>query len=127
MTDPIADFLTRIRNAYQARQKSTVAPYSKLAEKLSAILQTAGYLDKVEVTKDPQTLKLTLKYQGKYAAINGLKRLSAPGRRLYSKAQNLKPIMGGQGLTILSTSRGLMTDREARQARLGGELLCQIW
>lgn len=129
MTDPIADFLTRVRNASLAHQTHTTAPYSKLKEQLAKILQRAGYLEKVAVgnTSHPKYLQLTLKYQGKYAVISGLERLSTPGRRLYVQATNIKPVLSGQGLTVLSTPKGLMTNVDARNARLGGELICKVW
>lgn len=129
-TDPIADFLTRIRNAYLARQTETTIPYSRLKEELATILKNSGYVKKVEViAKDPtkKSLHITLNYQGKFASVNGIERLSTPGRRLYTASQDLKPVLAGQGLTIISTSKGLMTDREARKANIGGELLCKVW
>mgnify|MGYP001616640115 CR=1 FL=1 len=130
MTDPIADFLTRLRNAYLARQSSTIVPYSKLKAELAGLLLSAGYITKVDVVSADSTqksLKLKLKYQGKYPILTGAERLSKPGRRLYAGFTQVKPVLSGQGLTFLSTSQGLMTGTQARKARVGGELLCKIW
>ena len=129
MTDPIADFLTRIRNAYKARQTATTVPHSRLKHELAGILKNAGYLSHVDSKTEgnQKVLHLKLQYQGKFPALNGITRLSTPGRRLYTGSNNIKPVLSGQGITILSTPKGLMSDSEARKAHLGGELLCKVW
>ena len=129
-TDPIADFITRVRNAYLARQQVVLVPHSKVKEELAVLLKTNGYIQAVKVITNAskhQELQLKLAYFGKYPVLNGAQRLSKPGRRLYSQAQDLKPVFSGQGLTILSTSKGLTTDKQARKTHIGGELLCKIW
>ncbi len=130
MTDPIADLITRIKNAYLARQEAVSIPHSKLKQELAKLLEQAGYIKTLTITEaisGRKILKAQLKYHGKYPTLNGFERLSKPGRRLYASAKDLKPVLSGQGLTILSTSRGLMIDRDAKKTNTGGELLCKIW
>ena len=133
MTDPIADMLTRLRNANQAYHDSVSMPYSKLKAGVAEILQQEGYITswKVEDTPEDQvgkTLTLTLKYgQNRERSIAGLRRISKPGLRVYAKSTGLPKVLGGLGVAIISTSQGLMTDREARQRRVGGEVLCYVW
>lgn len=129
MTDPIADFITRIKNAHMARQSVVVAPYSKVKKSIADILVQEGYLTSVVVKEGTPfaTLEVTLKYVGKQPAINEVKRLSKPGRRLYTPVGLIPKALGGYGITIVSTSRGIMTDTTARKENVGGELLCQIW
>jgi small subunit ribosomal protein S8 len=130
MTDPIADMLTRIRNASQARHETTAMPTSKLKVALAKILQSEGYIDgfREEGEAPHRRLVVTLRYgRDKQRAITGIKRVSKPGLRVYSKADSIPRVMGGLGVAVLSTSRGLMTDRAARRDRVGGEILCYVW
>ena len=126
MTDPIADMLTRIRNANQMRSKEVSMPSSKMKVEIAKILDNEGFIEKYTV-KD-NTLTLTLKYgQNKERVITGLKRISKPGLRVYAKADEVPKVLNGLGIAIISTSRGVMTDKEARKEKLGGEVLCYIW
>ncbi len=130
MTDPIADMLTRIRNGALARHERVEMPHSKLKEHLAGVLKSAGYLDDVRVSEDvePKQLVLVLRYgRDKTSAIDGLRRVSTPGRRVYVRHDRIARVCSGMGISILSTSRGVMTDREARKQRVGGELLCEVW
>jgi small subunit ribosomal protein S8 len=132
MTDPIADMLTRIRNGNVAMHDSVKMPSSKLKEALAAILEREGYIEGWSVQDDPgrpgRVLEITMKYSpDRTRTISGIKRVSKPGLRVYSKADRLPRVLGGLGVAVLSTSQGLMTDREARQRRMGGEILCFVW
>ncbi len=130
MTDPIADMLTRIRNASMARHDRADMPHSRLKERVAHVLKSEGYLDDVRVSEGEElkTLTLVLRYgRDKEAAIDGIRRVSTPGRRVYVRHDRIDPVCSGMGISILSTSRGVMTDREARRQRVGGELLCQVW
>jgi small subunit ribosomal protein S8 len=132
MTDPIADMLTRLRNANTAFHDEVLMPSSKLKEALAGILQREGYITGFEVQDDSarpgRQLKIVLKYTpDRKRTISGLRRVSKPGLRVYSKAETAPRVLGGMGISILSTNQGLMTDREARQRRMGGEVLCQVW
>lgn len=128
--DVIGDLLTRIRNATRARHPSVEVQGSTLLLKLVELMRDEGYLSNVKVVKEkPQkVLKITLKYDGDRKPIfSHLRRVSRPSRRVYMPSEDLKPVLGGLGISIVSTSRGLMTDRQARQAKLGGEVLCEVW
>ena len=132
MTDPIADMLTRLRNANTAFHDEVLMPSSKLKEALARILEREGYIAGWDVSKDAtkpgQQLKIELKYTpDRKRTISGLRRVSKPGLRVYSKSDAVPRVLGGMGIAILSTNQGLMTDREARQRRVGGEVLCQVW
>jgi small subunit ribosomal protein S8 len=130
MTDPIADMLTRIRNGALARHERVEMPHSKLKEHVAGVLKGAGYIDDVRVTEgeEPKVLTLVLRYgRDKVSAIDGLRRVSTPGRRVYVRHDRIGKVCSGMGISILSTSRGVMTDREARKQRVGGELLCEVW
>lgn len=129
MTDPISDFLTRIRNAASAGQQEVFVPFSKMKAELSRILQEEGYLWSYEVdtTETHPRLKLKLKYQGKSPVIRSLTRISKPGLRKYVASNEIPRVLGGLGISILSTSRGIMTGARAKKAKVGGELLAQIW
>lgn len=130
MTDPIADMLTRIRNAVRVERPHVDMPVSKVKRGLADVLKREGYIwDWKEVAGDklPQ-LRLELKYgPNGERVIQRIRRISTPGRRIYSKARDLRPVLNGLGITIISTSRGVISDREARQRNLGGEVLCEIW
>ena len=130
MTDPIADMLTRIRNAALARHDRVELPHSRLKENLAGVLKSEGYVDDVRVSEGegPKTLVLVLRYgRDRQSAIDGIRRVSTPGRRVYIRHDRIPRVCSGMGISILSTSRGVMTDREARKQRVGGELLCEIW
>ncbi|MHB1989057.1 MAG: 30S ribosomal protein S8 [Acidimicrobiales bacterium] len=132
MTDPIADMLTRMRNANVAMHDSVRMPTSKLKESLAAILEREGYIAGFETSDDPrhpgQVLEIKLKYTTERdRVIGGLRRVSKPGLRIYARADKLPRVLGGLGVAVLSTSQGLMTDREARQRKVGGEILCYVW
>jgi small subunit ribosomal protein S8 len=132
MTDPIADMLTRIRNANAAMHDEVRMPSSKLKEALAAVLQQEGYIQSYEVEENPgrpgRTLAIRMRYSPERArTISGLRRVSKPGLRVYSKATEVPRVLGGLGVAVLSTSQGLMSDREARRRRVGGEVLCFVW
>jgi small subunit ribosomal protein S8 len=132
MTDPISDMLSRIRNAALARHDRAEMPHSVLKERVAHVLKSEGYLDDVRVS-DPDTgvgrvLTLILRYgKGRESAIDGLRRVSTPGRRVYVRHDHIPKVQSGMGISILSTSRGVMTDVDARKQRVGGELLCEVW
>jgi small subunit ribosomal protein S8 len=132
MTDPIADMLTRIRNANAAMFDSVKMPSSKLKESLAKVLQKEGFIASYTVTQDPNkpgaTLEINLKYsEDRKKTIIGIKRVSKPGLRIYKKCDEMPKVLGGVGVAVVSTSHGLMTDRQARKAKLGGEVLCYVW
>ena len=132
MTDPIADMLTRVRNANVAMHDTVIMTSSKLKEALAVILEREGYIAGFSAADDPtrpgRVLEIQLKYTGERArVIGGLKRVSKPGLRIYVRADRLPRVLGGLGVAVLSTSQGLMTDREARQRKVGGEVLCYVW
>ena len=132
MTDPIADMLTRIRNANVAMHDTVRMPSSKLKTSLATILQREGYISGFETRTEPERPGAVLEIQMKYTAeraraIAGLKRVSTPGLRVYVAADRLPRVLGGLGVAVLSTSEGLMTDREARKRKVGGEVLCYVW
>lgn len=130
MTDTISDMLTRIRNGLMARKPDVVLPYSNFKHNLAKVLHSEGYIKKVEVkeTDGFKSLLLELKYdETGLPVISGIKRVSKPGQRIYSARTEIPKVMGGIGTTIISTSKGLMTDKEARQNKIGGEVVCQVW
>lgn len=129
LIDPIADLLTRIRNAAAAGHEEVYAPFSKIKSEIARILQEEGYLWSYELdtkNKHPR-LKMKLKYQGKKPVVKSLKRVSKPGIRTYVGCDDIPKVLGGLGISILSTSRGLMTGAKAKKAKLGGELLATVW
>ena len=132
MTDPIADMLTRIRNANTAMHDSVKMPTSKLKESLAAVLVREGYIERFEVnsatTGPGKVLEIRLKYAvDRTRSISGLKRVSKPGLRIYAQSEEMPKVLGGLGVAVVSTSQGLLTDREARKKRVGGEVLCYVW
>jgi small subunit ribosomal protein S8 len=129
MTDPISDFLTRIRNAANAGQQEVFIPFSKMKSELSRILQEEGYLWSYEVDTSAAfpRLKLKIKYQGKAPVVRHLSRVSKPGLRKYVSCDQIPRVLGGLGISILSTSRGIMTGSRAKRSKVGGELLAQVW
>jgi small subunit ribosomal protein S8 len=130
MTDPIADMLTRIRNAGLARHDRTEVPASRLKEAVALILKSEGFIADVRPSEGDGAKKLTivLKYgRDRQSAIDGVRRVSRPGRRVYVRHDRIPRVLSGLGISILSTSRGLMSDREARRQKIGGELICEVW
>ena len=129
VTDPIADMLTRIRNANQMRYKEVEVPASKMKNEIARILKAEGFIVDYKVKKNniQDILVLSLKYVDKERVITGLKRISKPGLRVYVKAEEVPTVLSGLGIAIISTSKGVMTDKEARANALGGEVLAYIW
>ncbi|MDD7384487.1 MAG: 30S ribosomal protein S8 [Actinomycetaceae bacterium] len=130
MTDPIADMLTRLRNANSAHHDTVSMPYSKMKLSIAEILRREGYIQDfaVEDAKVGKTLTVTLKFGShRQRALVGLRRISKPGLRVYAKSSDLPKVLGGLGIAILSTSSGLLTDREARDKGVGGEVLAYVW
>jgi small subunit ribosomal protein S8 len=131
MTDPIADMLTRIRNAGLARHDRTEVPASRLKEAVAQILKSEGFIADVRPSEGDglqKKLTIVLKYgRDRQSAIDGVRRVSRPGRRVYVRHEQIPRVLSGLGICILSTSRGLMSDREARRQKVGGELLCEVW
>jgi small subunit ribosomal protein S8 len=132
MTDPIADMLTRIRNANVAFHDDVLMPSSKVKEALAKILVSEGYIEDFSVEDDPEhparKLRIVMKYTpDRKRTISGIRRVSKPGLRVYTKATDVPRVLGGMGIAVLSTNQGLLTDREARQRRVGGEILCHVW
>ena len=133
MTDPVSDMLTRIRNGINARHGRVEMPSSRLKERIARILSAEGFVDGFSVApvadgKPHRTLRVELRYaEDRTSAITGLRRISKPGHRRYSGASDISRVQGGLGVAIISTSQGLLTDREARRRRLGGEILCEVW
>ncbi len=130
VTDPVADMLTRIRNANANRYKEVSMPVSKVKTEIAKILKNEGFIENYRVSKDKVqgTLTLTLKYVNKKErVITGLKRISKPGLRVYAKADEVPKVLNGFGIAIISTSKGIMTDKEARNKSLGGEVMAYVW
>lgn len=130
MTDPISDMLARIRNAAIARHDRAEMPHSNIKQHIAEVLKSEGYLDDVRVSEGegPKTLTIVMRYgRDRSAAIDGVRRISAPGRRVYVRHDRIPRVRSGMGISILSTSQGVMTDRVAREKRVGGELLCEVW
>ena len=130
MSDPISDMLTRIRNAGKAKFNSIDIPGSKLKTELARVLKDEGFIRNYKFIKDNKQgiLRVYLKYDEEQSnAIIGLERVSKPSRRFYVKSKDIKPVLNGMGIAILSTSKGIMTDKQARSENLGGEILCNIW
>ncbi len=134
MTDPIADMLTRLRNASKVRHDTVTMPGSKIKEAIAEILKQEGYIDDYRVisadSRPGSVLEVKMRYVGdrrNRAAINGIKRVSKPGLRVYTQAASVQRVLGGMGIAVLSTSKGLMTDRDARRQGVGGEVICHVW
>ena len=129
VTDPISDMLTRVRNALMLRKDSVEVPHSKIKKEVSRVLKENGYItDFFEVSDDKfKKIKLVLKYHDGRSVIQGLKRVSNPGRRVYVGTQEVPRVMGGMGVAVVSTSRGILTGHQARRLKVGGELLCYVW
>lgn len=130
MTDPVADFLTRIRNANMIYQEKVEVPASKVKRALAEILKNEGYIKNYEYIEDNKqgTIRLYLKYgPNKEKVITGLKRISRPGLRIYAKKGEIPKVLGGLGIAVISTSKGILTDKQARREGVGGEVICYIW
>ena len=130
MTDPIADMLTRIRNANQNRSKEVIIPSSKMKLEIAKILKEEGFIEEFKVNNESvqSTLTLTLKYgHNKETVITGLKRISKPGLRVYSSHEDLPKVLNGLGIAIISTPKGIMTDKQARKEKVGGEVIAYVW
>jgi len=130
MTDPIADMLTRIRNAINRRHASVDIPHSKMKESIARILQDEGFVQRYEIVPDGrfQAIRVHLKYaEGRRPVLTHLRRLSTPGRRLYAGSTQIPRALGGMGIVIVSTPRGVLTGTRARRENVGGELICEVW
>lgn len=127
VTDPIADFITRLKNACQVRQEVVVLPYSKLKEAIANVLVAEGYLKSVSKKKISPVLEVVLSYHNGEAKIKEVQRISKPSRRVYQGFEEIHPMKGGFGRSIFSTPKGILTDRQAIKAKVGGELLFKIW
>lgn len=129
LTDPIADMLTRIRNGNTARHTEVKVPFSKIKESIANILKNEGYIASYEIKEEGniKDIVVTLKYVDGEAVIKGLKRISKPGRRVYSSLENLPKVLGGLGIAVVSTPKGVITDKECRKHSVGGEVLCYVW
>lgn len=129
MTDPITDMLNRIRNAQTVLHPTVSIPFSNLKYEIAKILEKEGFVGNVEKKgkKVKKNIEITLKYDQKKPAISGLKRISKPGQRIYFSWKKIKPVKSGYGIAIISTSKGLMTNKEARKKKLGGEIIAEIW
>lgn len=129
LTDPVADMLTRIRNASKQHHELVDVPYSKVKMEIANILVNEGYVEAIEVVEDNshKTIRITLKYFENKPVIQGLKRISKPGLRIYAEVENLPRVLNGLGTAIISTSKGIVTDKVARQNNVGGEVMAYIW
>ena len=129
MTDPIADMLTRIRNASAVKKAEVLMPFSKVKFNIAKVLEKENYINKVEKIKDNNfdIIKINLKYNKKEPSIRYLKRISTPGQRIYINSKEIPTVLNGYGLGIISTSKGILTDKEARSKKMGGEYICEIW
>ncbi|MEK7664699.1 MAG: 30S ribosomal protein S8 [Patescibacteria group bacterium] len=129
MTDPITDMLNIIRNAKALLKEEILVPFSKIKYEIAGILSKEGFVGEIKknIKEKNKEIKIFLKYENGVSAISGLKRVSKPGQRIYSKSSELKRVRGGYGISIVSTPKGLMTNKEARKQKLGGEILLEIW
>ncbi len=130
MSDPIADLLTRVRNAAQAQHKTVDVPASRLKVEICRVLKEEGYISEYTVVEEPKpgSIRIHMKYgRDRKAVVQGLKRVSKPSLRVYVGSQDIKPVCSGLGISIISTSGGVMTGKKARHAKVGGEVLCEVW
>lgn len=129
LTDPIADMLTRIRNANAARHSVVAIPFSKIKESIANILKNEGYIVDYEIKEEgsKKDIIVSLKFVDGEAVVKGLKRISKPGRRVYSSVEDLPKVLGGLGIAVVSTPKGVLTDKECRKHSVGGEVLCYVW
>ncbi len=129
LTDPIADMLTRVRNANAVMHEKVDVPHSKMKEKIAEILKEQGYVSNYKIITEGnnKNIRVYLKYSGKERVIKGIKRISKPGRRVYSSVEDMPRVLSGLGIAIVSTSKGIMTDKVARAEKVGGEILAFVW
>ncbi|OGZ65687.1 MAG: 30S ribosomal protein S8 [Candidatus Staskawiczbacteria bacterium RIFCSPLOWO2_01_FULL_37_25b] len=129
MTDPITDMLNQIRNAQAVKKTEVLIPLSKIKYEIARILSESGFVGEIKKSakQNNKIIKIVLKYDNGEPAISGLKRISKPGQRIYEKVSEIKKVHGGYGISIVSTSKGLMTSKDARKQKLGGELLLEVW
>lgn len=129
LTDPIADMLTRIRNANGAKHEVVSIPFSKIKESIANILKNEGYISDYEIKEEgsKKDIVVSLKFVDGEAVVKGLKRISKPGRRVYSSVENLPKVLGGLGIAVVSTPKGVLTDKDCRKHSVGGEVLCYVW
>ena len=129
LTDPIADMLTRIRNAVRAKHTTVDVPYSKVKNEISNILLNEGFIADTEIVENGvnKNIRITLKYKDSKSVIQGLKRISKPGLRIYAEKEELPRVLNGLGIAVISTSKGIVTDKEARKLNVGGEVMAYIW
>ena len=127
--DPISDMLTSIRNALAVKHSTVIIPFSNLKYEIAKIFEKEGLVERIEKKgkKSKRLIEITLKYSDNEPAISGLKRISKPGQRIYSNWKKIKRVKGGYGVAIISTSKGLMTNKEARKNKVGGEMICEVW
>jgi len=127
--DPVADMLTQIRNASAVKKETVAVPFSNLKFEIAKILEKEGFVVQVDKRgrKEKKKIEIALRYENGQPSISGLKKISKTGQRIYKCYRDIKRIRGGYGMTIISTSKGLMTDKEARKKKLGGEVICEIW
>ena len=127
--DPIADMLTSIRNAQAVLKETVKIPFSKFKFELAKVLKRSGFVKKVEKKGRgiKRVIEIELKYEDKLPVISGLKKISKPGQRIYAGSKEIKPVRSGYGISIISTSKGLMTDKEVRKQNIGGEVICKVW
>lgn len=128
--DILGDFLTVIRNGVLASKKQVIAPYSKLKQEIAQILKDEGFIKEIIVEEDESNhkqIKIILKYVDGESVIHEIKRISTPGRRMYESVASLKPVIGGLGISILTTNRGVITNKKAKQLAVGGEIICTVW
>jgi len=129
MSDPIADLLTRIRNALMARRETVAVPASSIKAEIVALLKQQGYVESFKIVRDgvQGEIRIRLRYAGDRPAIRGIRRVSRPGRRIYVKAAKVAPVLSGTGMAVISTNKGVLSDTEAREAKVGGEHLLTVW
>ena len=132
MSDPVADLLTRIRNANMRKHRELELPSSKMKQNIVQVLQEEGFIEEWKLISNPsnnnfKNIRITLKYDHNEPVIRNIKRISKPGLRVYVKSSDLKPILNGQGISVITTSQGILTDRICRKKKIGGELICQVW
>lgn len=129
MVNAITDMFNRIKNAQAVQKPTVLIPFSGINYEIARLLSERGFIDKIEKKgkKVKRLVEVALKYNNKIPAISGIKRISKPGQRIYVSSKEIKPVKGGYGISIISTSKGLMTNKEARKQKLGGELICEVW
>lgn len=127
--DKVADMLTRIRNAQATLKQEVLVPYSNLKHEIAKILKQEGFVKSVKTVgkKNQKQIRINIKYKNNTPVIKGLRKISKPGQRIYKSAREIRPVRGGYGISIISTSQGIMTGKEAKERNIGGELICEVW